>query len=86
MTYAKDEILKELDSASARLASLIADLKAGRTSLQACLKRPPSIAIEEYDCHFANAFVHIEKAKMAVRAMHPLCHQADYLKRKAEKK
>jgi hypothetical protein len=32
--------------------------------------------LEEYDSHFANAFTHIEKAKMAVRAMHPVCHQA----------
>ena len=36
--------------------------------------------------HFANAFTHIEKAKMAVRALHPVCHQADFLKNKTEKK
>jgi len=87
MIYAKDRILAELDSAGAQLASLAADLKASRAVLQARLKRPPPfMPLEEYDCHFANAFTHIEKAKMAVRAMHPVCHQADFLKRKTEKK
>ena len=66
MIYAKDRILAELDSAGAQLASLAADLKAGRAVLQARLKRPPPfMPLEEYDCHFANAFTHIEKAKMA---------------------
>ena len=87
MIYAKDRILTELDSAGAQLASLAADLKASRAVLQVRLKRPPPfMALEEYDCHFANAFTHIEKAKMAIRAMHPVCHQADFLKRKTEKK
>ena len=82
----KDRILAELDSAGAQLASLAADLKASRAVLQARLKRPPPfMPLEEYDGHFANAFTHIEKAKMAVRAMHPVCHQADFLKKKTEK-
>ncbi len=61
MIYAKDRILAELDSAGAQLASLAADLKASRAVLQARRKRPPPfMPLEEYDCHFANAFTHIE--------------------------
>jgi len=87
MIYAKDRILGELDSTSAQLASLAADLKACRAMLQVRLKKPPPfMPLEEYDSHFANAFTHIEKAKMAIRAMHPVCHQADFLKTKTEKK
>ena len=85
MIYAKDRILAELDSAGAQLASLAADLKASRVVLQARLKRPtPFMPLEEYDCHFASAFTHIEKAKMAVRAMYPVCHQADFHKKQTE--
>ena len=87
MIYAKDRILGELDSTSAQLASLAADLKACRAVLQLQLKKPPPfMLLEEYDCHFANAFTHIEKAKMAVRALSPVCHQADFLKKRTEKK
>jgi hypothetical protein len=87
MIYAKNRILSELDAVGARLASLAADLKACRTVLQERLKRPPPfMPLEEYDCHFANAFTHVEKAKAAIRALHPVCHQADFLKQKTEKK
>ena len=86
MIYAKDRILSDLDSVGAQLASLAADLKACRAVLQMRLKRPPPfMPLEEYDTHFANAFTHIEKAKMAIRALHPVCHQADFLKKKTEK-
>ncbi len=86
MIYAKDRILTELDSAGAQLASLAADMKASRAVLQVRLKRPPPfMPLEEYDYHFANAFTYIEKAKMAIRALHPVCHQADFLKKKTEK-
>lgn len=87
MIYAKDRIIDELDSVAALLASLATDLKACRALLQAKLKKPPPfMPLEDYDCHFANAFTYIEKAKMAVRAMQPVCHQADFLKKKTEKK
>ena len=87
MIYVKDRILSELESASAQLASLVADLKACRAVLQVQLKKPPPfMPLEEYDCHLTNAFTHIEKAKMALRALHPVCHQADFLKKKTEKK
>ena len=87
MIYAKDRILSELDGVGAQLASLAADLKACRSVLQARLKKPPPfMPLEEYDCHFANAFTHIEKAKMAIRALAPVCHQADFLTKKIEKK
>ena len=87
MIYDKDQILSELDSAGARLASLAADLKECRTVLQAKLgKPPPFLSLEDNDCHFAHAFTYIEKAKMAIRALHPICHQADFLKKKAKKK
>ena len=87
MIYAKDRILSELDGVGAQLASLAADLKACRSVLQVRLKKsPPFMPLEEYDSHFANAFTHIEKAKMAVRALHPVCHQADFLKNRTEKK
>ena len=87
MIYAKDRVLNDLDSVGAQLASLAADLKACRAVLQVRLKRPPPfMPLEEYDCHFANAFTHIEKAKMAIRALHPVCHQADFLRKKTEKR
>jgi hypothetical protein len=85
--YVKDRILTELDAASAQLASLMADLKACRVVLQARLKKPPPfMPLGDYDSHFANAFTHIEKAKMAIRALHPICHQAEFLKKKTEQK
>jgi hypothetical protein len=87
MIYAKDRILSDLESVGAQLASLAADLKACRAELQARLQKPPAfMLLEQYDCHFANAFTHIEKAKMAIRAMHPVCHQADFLEKRTEKK
>ena len=87
MIYAKERVLSGLDSVGAQLASLAADLKACRAVLQVRLKKPPPfMPLEEYDCHFANAFTHIEKAKMAIRALHPVCHQADFLKRRTEQK
>lgn len=87
MIYAKDRILSELDSTSAQLASLLAALKSCRLALQAQLKRPPPfMPLWEYDSHFADAFTHIEKAKMAIRALAPVCHQADFLRKKMEKK
>ena len=87
MIYAKDQILSELDSASARLATLSADLESCRLVLQVRLKKPPPfMSLREYDDRFASAFTHIEKAKMAVRALTPVCHQADFLKKKTEKK
>jgi hypothetical protein len=87
MIYSKDRILSELDSASAQLASLMADLKACRAMLQARLKKPPPfMPLEDYDSHFAHAFTHIEKAKMAIRALQPICHQAEFLKKKTEQK
>jgi hypothetical protein len=87
MIYAKDRILSELDSTGAQLASLSADLESCCLVLQARLKRPPPfMPLREYDSHFANAFTHIEKAKMAIRALHPVCHQADFLRKKMEKK
>jgi hypothetical protein len=87
MIYAKDRILSELDCVGARLASLTTDLKACRAVLRAQLRRPPPfVPLEEYDCHFANAFTHIEKAKMAIRALAPVCHQTDFLRKKTEKK
>ena len=87
MIYAKDRILNELDSAGSQLASLATDLKVCRDMIQARLKMPlPFMPLQEYDCHFANAFTHIEKAKMAVRALCPVCHQADFLKKRTEKK
>lgn len=86
MIYARDRIISDLDSASAQLASLAADLKACRPVLQARLKKPPPfMPLEEYDSHFANAFTHIEKAKMAIRALAPVCHQADFLKKKGNR-
>ena len=87
MIYAKDRILSELDGVGALLASLATDLKACRAVLQVRLKKPPPfMPLDEYDSHFANAFTHIEKAKMAIRALTPVCHQADFLKKKTEKK
>ena len=87
MIYAKDRILGDLDSVGVQLAALATDLKACRTVLQVRLKKPPPfMPLDEYDCHFANVFTHIEKAKMAVRALHPVCHQADFLKKRTEKK
>ena len=72
MIHTKDQVLNELDSAGARLASLAADLKACRTVLQAKLGEPPPfLSIDEYDGHFANAFTHIEKAKMAIQGALP---------------
>ena len=86
MIYAKDRIIDELDGVSAQLASLMTDLKACRAVLHERLKKPLSfLPLEDYDCHFADAFTHIEKAKMAVRALQPLCHQANFLKKKTEK-
>ena len=41
--------------------------------------------LQEYGSHFTNAFTHIEKAKMAIRALHPVCRQADFLRKKGEK-
>jgi hypothetical protein len=85
--YTKDRILNELDSTSAQLASLATDLKKCRAVLQARLRKPPPfLPLAEYDSHFTNAFTHIEKAKMAIRALHPVCHQADFLKKRTEKK
>ena len=87
MLYTKDRILSDLDGVGALLASLATDLKACRAVLQVRLKKPPPfMPLQEYDSHFANAFTHIEKAKMAIRALAPVCHQADFLKKKAEKK
>jgi hypothetical protein len=87
MIYAKDQILSELDSASARLATLSAELESCRLVLQVRLKKPPPfMSLQEYDGHFVSAFTHIEKAKMAIRALHPICHQADFLKKRAEKR
>ena len=87
MIYAKDRVLNELDSAGAQLATLATDLKACRAELQVRLKKPPPfMPLAEYDSHFAHAYTHIEKAKMAIRALHPICHQADFLKKKTEKK
>ena len=86
MIYAKDRILTDLDSAGAHLATLATDLKAWRAEFQVRLKKPPLMPLEEYDCYFTNAFTHIEKAKMAVRAMYSVCHQADFLRKKTEKK
>ncbi len=86
MIYTKERVLSELDSVGAQLASLAADLKACRAVLQSRLKKPPFMPLEEYDSHFVNAFTHIEKAKMAIRALHPVCHQADFFKRKTQKR
>ena len=87
MIYAKDRILGELDTASAQLASLAADLKSSRLTLQVRLKKPsPFMSLAEYDSHFAHAFTHIEKAKMAIRALCPICHQVDFLRKKTAKK
>ena len=87
MIYAKDRIISELDGAGAQLATLATDLKACRAVLQVRLKKPPPfMPLDEYDSHFVNSFTHIEKAKMAIRALHPLCHQADFLSKKTEKK
>lgn len=86
MIYAKDRVLAELDSAGAQLASLAADLQACRAVFRVQLKgRPIYMPLEDYDGHFAAAFTHIEKAKMAIRALHPVCHQADFLKKKTER-
>jgi hypothetical protein len=85
--YEKDRILEELSSATSQIASLAADLESSRAVLQAKLKRPPPfMPLDDYYIHFANAFTHIEKAKMAIRALHPLCHQADFLRERAEKR
>lgn len=87
MIYAKDRILRELDGVGAQLASLATDLKACRAVLQGRLKKPPPfMPLDEYDCHFAHAFTHVEKAKMAVRVLAPIGHQVDFLKKKTEKK
>ena len=87
MIYAKDQLLSELDTASARLASLAADLESSRLTLQVRMKRPPPfMPLAEYDSHFAHAFTHIEKAKMAIRALAPICHQVDFLRKKTAKK
>ena len=87
MIYAKDRILNELDGISAQLATLAADLESCHLVLQARLKKPPPfMPLREYDGRFVIAFTHIEKAKMAIRALHPICHQADFLRKKAEKK
>jgi hypothetical protein len=86
MIYVKDRILNELDSSAAQLATLATDLKVCRNVLELRLKTPSLMPLEEYDCHFANAFTYIEKAKMAIRALAPVCHQADFLRKKTEKK
>ena len=87
MIYAKDRILNELDGISAQLATLAADLESCRLVLQTRLKKPPPfMPLREYDGRFVSAFTHIEKAKMAIRALHPVCHQADFLRKKMEKK
>jgi len=87
MIYAKDRILSDLDGVGAQLATLATDLKACRAVLQVRLKKPPPfMPLDEYDSHFVNSFTHIEKAKMAIRALAPVCHQADFLKKKTEKK
>ena len=87
MIYAKDRILSELDGVGALLATLATDLKACRAVLQVRLKKPPPfMLLDEYDSHFAHAFSHIELAKMAIRALAPICHQADFLRKKLEKK
>ena len=87
MIYAKDRILSDLDGVGAQLATLATDLKACRAVLQVWLKKPPPfMPLAEYDSHFAHAYTHIEKVKMAVRALHPVCHQADFLKKRTEKK
>ena len=87
MIYAKDRIISELDGVGAQLATLATDLKACRAVLQVRLKRPPPfMPLAEYDSHFAHAYTHIERAKMAIGALAPVCHQADFLKKKAEKK
>lgn len=62
-------------------------MKACRTVLQVRLKKSPAfMPLDEYDSHFVNSFTHIEKAKMAIRALAPICHQADFLRKKLEKK
>jgi hypothetical protein len=87
MIYAKDRILGELDAVGAQLASLAADLQTCRDALRVRLKKaPPFMSLQDYDCHFAAAFIHIEKAKMAIRSLHPVCHQADVLRKSPEKK
>jgi hypothetical protein len=87
MIYANERMLRELDSISAQLASLIADLQAECDMLRAETKKSPAfLALEGYDSRFASAFTHIEKAKMAIRAIHPVCHQADFFKHKMVKK
>ena len=87
MIYVKDRIISDLDSAGAQLASLASDLESCCLVLQARLRKPPPfMPLREYDSHFTSAFTHIEKAKMAIRALHPVCHQADFLRKKIEKK
>ena len=87
MIYAKDRILGELASVSSQLASLADNLRACRVVLQARLKKPPPfMSLEEYDGHFASAFIHIENAKLAISAIQPICYQADFLRKKTENK
>ena len=87
MINAKDQILSDLNTVSARLASLAADLELRHHILRADIDSPsPFMPLEDYDGRFVHAFTHIEKAKMAIRALHPLCQQADFLKKKREKK
>ena len=90
MLYIKDRILTELCSVGALLATLATDLKTCRADLRLRLKKPnktPSLLpLADYNGHFVDAFTHIEKAKMAVRGLTPICHQADFFKKKSEKK
>jgi hypothetical protein len=85
--YAKNRILDELSSTTGQLASLAADLESCRAVLQAKLgKPPPFMSLSAHYGHFADAFTHLERAKAAIRALHPICHQADFLRKRAEKK
>lgn len=87
MIYDKDRILSELSAGGARLASLAAELESSRLVLQAKLgKPPPFMALDDHHSHFVSAFTHIEQAKMAVRSLQPICQQADFLRKRAEKK
>lgn len=86
MIYTQDRILRDVERVSAQLATLATDLQTCRAEARVRLKKPLAMPLEEYDSHFVNAFSCLERAKMAIRAMRPICHQADFLKKKMERK
>jgi hypothetical protein len=81
----KEQLLRDLDTFEARLASLVSSLQGRLAALRGNLPKCETAIEEVYYVHFTNAFIRAEDAKRDVRAMDVICHQADHLETEAEK-